>query len=120
VTRDVPEWIGATPDTPIPPRVKARVFARYKGECYIAKRAIRAGEPWDCDHVKALCNGGENREGNLAPVLRDKHREKTARDVAEKSDVYERRLRHLGLKERSRSWGDPKMKRKVNGRVVPR
>ena len=39
------------------------------------------------DHVRALINGGENRESNLAPILREKHREKTARDIDEKAKV---------------------------------
>ena len=58
---------------------------------------INAGEPWDCDHVIALVNGGENRESNLAPALRDKHRAKTKIDVAEKATVYRVRAKHLGI-----------------------
>jgi 5-methylcytosine-specific restriction protein A len=57
------------------------------GVCHIAKRNIMAGELWDLDHVIALINSGKNRETNLAPALRDKHREKTKADVAEKSSV---------------------------------
>ena len=83
--RAVPEWIGATPDTPVPPRVKVRVFDAYSGRCHWSGRKIAAGDKWDVDHVRALINGGENRESNLAPILRDKaHKEKTDRDVAEK------------------------------------
>jgi hypothetical protein len=76
--------------------VKLRVFERHGGICYLSGRKIKAGEPWDCDHVTALCNGGENRESNLAPSLRDKHREKTADDVEEKSRIRRKRLKHLG------------------------
>jgi 5-methylcytosine-specific restriction endonuclease McrA len=57
------------------------------GVCHIAKRNIMAGELWDLDHVIALINGGKNRETNLAPASRDKHREKTKADVAEKSSA---------------------------------
>ena len=57
-----------------------------------------AGDLWDVDHVVALVNGGEHREANLAPALRDKHREKTAQDVAEKSMIARGRAKHLGLK----------------------
>lgn len=64
--RTLPEWIGATPDTPIPPRVRLRVFEAHGGVCYLSKRKIRAGEKWQADHVVALINGGENRESNLA------------------------------------------------------
>lgn len=119
MTRAVPEWIGATPDSPIPPRVKLRVFDAHGGVCHLSGRKIRAGEPWDCDHVKALINGGENRETNLAPALRDKHREKTAEDVAEKATVYAKRIKHVGIKKTGRGW-NTKMRRKMNGEVVPR
>lgn len=97
MSREVPEWIGKTDNTPIPPRVRTRVFLAHKGICHISGREIRAGEAWDVDHVIALINGGENRESNLAPALRDKHREKTAQDVAEKSKVERIRQKHLGI-----------------------
>lgn len=41
--RSVPEWIGASPDTPVPPRVRARVFEAYGGICYRSGRKIMAG-----------------------------------------------------------------------------
>ena len=93
------EWIGATPDTPIPPRVKLRVFLRHGRRCYLTGRKIRPGDSWDCDHVVALCNGGQNRESNLAPALRDKHREKTAGDVATKSRDRKIAGRHAGVRK---------------------
>jgi 5-methylcytosine-specific restriction endonuclease McrA len=123
MTREVPEWIGATPDSPIPPRVKARVFERAGGVCHITGRKIRPGEAWDCDHVLALVNGGENREANLAPALRDAHRAKTADDVAQKSKDARVRAKHLGLwKPRSTLAGSKRsrFKKKVSGEVVPR
>lgn len=119
MSRSVPEWIGRTDDTPIPPRVKLRVFLAHGGVCHIAKRKIREGEPWDCDHVTALCNGGENRESNLAPALRDKHREKTAADVAQKAKDRQAMSNRLGLKPKSRLT-HPTLKRTMDGRVVSR
>ncbi|MET0941983.1 MAG: hypothetical protein ABWY13_11535, partial [Mesorhizobium sp.] len=38
-----------------------------------------------------------NRESNLAPILRDKHKEKTAHDINEKSKVARLRAKHFGL-----------------------
>lgn len=96
--RSVPEWIGKTPDSAIPPRVRLRVFDRHAGRCHLSDRKIRPGELWDCDHVVALINGGEHRESNLAPALRDKHRQKTAEDVAEKAVTYRKRSSALGIK----------------------
>ncbi len=95
--RTVPEWIGKDADAAIPPRVRLRVFEAHGGVCHLSGRKIKAGELWDCDHIKALVNGGENRESNLAPALRDKHIAKTAEDVAEKSKVDRIRKKHLGI-----------------------
>lgn len=33
MTRDVEEWIGKTPDSAIPKRVRLRVFERLGGQC---------------------------------------------------------------------------------------
>lgn len=100
MTRAVAEWIGSTPDTPVPDRVKLRVFTRHNGTCHWTGKKIMPGDLWDTDHVIALINGGENRESNLAPILRGKaHKEKTARDVAIKSKTARVRKRHLGLKK---------------------
>ena len=103
MSRSVPEWIGKTDDTAIPPHVRTRVFVNAGGVCHISKRKIRPGEPWDCDHVLALCDGGENRESNLAPALRDKHREKTADDVALRAKTDRIRAKHLGTWPESRT-----------------
>lgn len=122
--RSVPEWIGKTSDTPIPPRVRLRIFEAHGGVCHLSGRRIQAGEPWDCDHIVALVNGGEHRETNLAPALRDKHREKTALDVAEKSIVRRKRMKSLGIvPKKGRPIPGSKLsglKRKMNGEVVRR
>lgn len=102
MSREIPEWVGKTPDTKIPDRVRSRVFLAHGGICHISGRKIGAGEKWDLDHVVALINEGENRESNLAPALRDKHREKTAQDVAEKSKVERIRQKHLGIYKSAR------------------
>ena len=122
MSRTVNEWIGNTPDAPIPPRVRLRVFERHSGICHISGRVIRAGEPWDCDHVKALVNGGEHRESNLAPALKAKHKEKTAKDVAEKSMLYRKRSSHLGIKKPSRfsCSRQSRFKKRLDGSVVLR
>lgn len=101
MSRAVTEWIGKTPDAKIPPRVRARVFLAHDGICHLSDRKIGPADAWDLDHIIALVNGGEHRESNLAPALRDKHREKTAEDVAEKSKVARIRAKHLGIYPKS-------------------
>lgn len=115
MTRSVEEWIGKTPDTPIPPRVRLRVFEKHNGICYLSGRKILAGDLWDIEHIVALVNGGENRESNLAPALRDKHKEKTSIDVKEKSKVRSKRMKHLGIRRKKRSIPG----RKFDGTPVP-
>jgi 5-methylcytosine-specific restriction protein A len=117
MSRAVEEWVGATPDTTAPPRVRLRVFEAHKGICHISGRKIGPADQWDLDHVIALCNGGQNRESNLAPALRDKHREKTSNDTDEKSRIASLRQRHLGIKPKKPK---SKWKRKVDGTTVLR
>jgi len=95
------EWIGKTPDTPVPLRVRVRQFERDGGICQCGcDWPIFAGDKWETDHKVAIINGGENRESNLRTLLKSHHKTKTAADVAEKAKVYRKRLNHLGLKRR--------------------
>lgn len=122
--RTLPEWIGSSPDTQPPPRVKLRVFDRHGGRCQCGcRRKIAAGEAWQCDHIIALINGGENRESNFHPLLLAHHIDKTIADVAEKTRVAARRIRHLGLAESTRPMPCGKRsgyKKTMRGQVVAR
>lgn len=98
--RSVPEWRGKTPDTAIPTRVRLRVFERCKGRCGQCDRKINAasGDKWTLEHIQALINGGENRESNLGVTCDWCLPVKNAADVAEKSNIYRKRSKTLGLK----------------------
>ncbi len=112
--RQVEEWRGKTDDTPIPARVKLRVFEKYNGVCYLSGVKIRPGDKWEIEHVQALCNGGEHREENMAPALVGAHKAKTAADRAIKAKNDRVRKRHLGIKKprTMTRW------RKFNGEIV--
>lgn len=124
MSRATPEWIGSSLDAKVPARVRLRVFMRHDGKCHISGRRIMPGELWDLDHIVAICNGGQHRESNMAPALRDKHKAKTAADVAEKSQTYHKRLSHLGIpKSKGRPFSCGKntpWKKKITGEVVRR
>ena len=124
MSRTVPEWIGKTDDTPVPTRVRVRIFQRFAGICHISGRTIRPGEAWDLDHIVSLINGGEHREFNLAPALKAPHREKTKQDLAEKSKVYHKKAKNLGisLTKKNPMPGSKasKWKRMMNGTIVRR
>lgn len=120
--RAVTEWSGKTDDTPVPPRVKVRVFERYKGICYLSGRKIMPGDKWDVEHIVAICNGGANSEDNLAPALKAPHKVKTAQDVAQKAKNDRIRKRHLGIKKPSKfaCGRNSKFKKRIDGSVVLR
>lgn len=101
MARALPEWIGKTPDSAVPPRVRDRIFKKYDGRCQCGcNRPIRSGEAWEAEDTIAIINGGERRESNLKPWLKEHHKTKTKEDVAEKSRVYRKRTKHLGIKTR--------------------
>lgn len=120
MSRAVEEWVGKDDNTPVPPRVRLRVFEAHGGRCWISGIKIRPGDPWDSDHVLALINGGANRESNLAPALRSKHREKTAEDVAIKAKTARTRQKHLGIKTARGFPKHPSLYRGVDGQVRER
>ncbi len=123
IGREVSEWIGSRPDTRIPTHVKLRILQRCDNRCHISGREILPGDEWDFDHIIALCNGGENRESNIAPAIRAKHREKSAADISERAKVDRIRTFHLGLKKPSRPMPGSRSsgwKKTMSGKVVRR
>lgn len=97
--RSVDEWVGADDDTPIPPRVRLRIFDAYNGTCNVCGRPIRGKLLPRYDHIIAICNGGRNAEKNVQLLCSACHHTKTAADVAEKSVIYNKRAKRLKLKK---------------------
>ena len=95
--RSVPEWIGTTPDTAIPARVKLRLSNKFL-DCAGCGSFMASWESRQFDHIIALINGGENRESNLQVLCNMCHQLKTAVDVAEKAVVARKRKKALGIK----------------------
>ena len=97
MSRSLPEWIGKTDDTPIPPRVRLRVYERYNGICQICQCKIQAGDSWHCDHAKALILGGENRETNIVLAHAKCNGEKANVEKKAKSKIAKTKAKHLGI-----------------------
>lgn len=116
MTRSVEEWIGRTDDSKVPPRVRARIFERENGICHLTGRKIAPGDAWDLDHRVPLILGGQHREANLFPALRDAHRKKTAAEMAVKSKIARVKKRHLGIAKPN--GFNQRFRRKMNGDVV--
>jgi 5-methylcytosine-specific restriction endonuclease McrA len=102
MSRTVEEWKGDNDDQRAPPRVRVRVFDNHDGRCHRCGRKIGAGESWTLEHLKALINGGANRESNLTVTCSWCVSEKNAEDVAEKASVYAKRAKHIGATEKRR------------------
>lgn len=106
-TDNIKEWIGAHDDQAIPPRIKKRVHDRTSGCCAKCTRPLICGQ-WACDHIRALCNGGQHRESNLQPLCNSPcHSQKTKADVAEKRIVARKRVKYLGLQTAKRKIQSP-------------
>lgn len=122
--RSVEEWRGRNDDSPIPDRVRLRIFLHYSGICQICERKLHPpADAWICDHKVALCNGGENRETNLQVLCLWCNKKKTTNDVAKKAMTYLKQKAHYGLKKsRNPMPGSrrSKWKRKMNGTIVRR
>lgn len=112
--RHVPEWIGKTPDSKVPPHVRMRIFLAHDGRCHLTGRKIMPADYWELEHKIALCNGGKHRETNMAPALARPHMIKTAQDVKLKAKTDRIRKKHLGIKKPRtiRAW------RRFSGEIV--
>ncbi len=124
MSRTVGEWVGKHDNQPIPARVKLRVFDRYRGRCYLSGIKILPGMAWEIEHVIALAAGGQHRESNFAPALKEYHKEKTRKDRKTIAKINKVRLKHAGLKKpkgrpligtKASGW-----KRKMDGTLVRR
>lgn len=113
--REVSEWIGKNDDTPIPARVKLRVFEEYNGNCTKCLAKIVGKLVPQYDHAVALINGGHNRESNIQLICSECHKLKTKLDVAEKSIVYHKRIKAVGIKRKKRSMPG----RRFDGTPIP-
>lgn len=107
MARKRPEWIAKHPDQAVPPRVRLRIWRKHDGRCHLTGRKITASDAWDLDHIVALVNGGEHRESNLAPAIRDKHRQKTAEDVKLKARGDRAEMRRAGIRTSKRKIASP-------------
>ena len=115
MSRKVPEWKGKTHDSQIPARVKIRVFEGASGRCQSCGTRIGGGHLPAFDHIVSLVNGGENREGNLQLLCSPCHGTKTKIDVAEKSKLYQKKVKAIGIRRKRRTIPG----RRFDGTPVP-
>lgn len=110
-TRERPEWIATHPDQAIPKVVKLRIWEREGGRCYLSGQKIMPGDVYEFEHVIAIANGGEHREGNIRLALKAAHRVKTSADAKLTAKIRRQRLKFIG------AW--PEAKRKIQSPPDP-
>lgn len=108
----------------IPTRERVAIFEREGGRCHLCQMRVEAGQEWDVSHEIPLEMGGEDGGLNLRIAHRRCHRVHTAKvDAPRIAKTRGQRAAHLGAK-RSRNplpFGrDSKLRKKLNGKVVPR
>lgn len=97
--RSLDEWQGSTDDEAIPRRVRLRIWEQHDRRCATCRRPIGESNPWDCDHIEPLATGGRHAEGNLQPLCRDCHPNKTRNDLRAKSRSARVRSRMAGIQK---------------------
>lgn len=98
MARSTGEWIAKHDDQKVPDRVRQRVFDAHDGICHITGAKIDpVRDQWDLEHKVALILGGEHREKNLAPALREPHKKKTAAEMKVKAKIDAVRKKHIGI-----------------------
>ncbi|HEY8066568.1 MAG TPA: HNH endonuclease [Methylosinus sp.] len=97
--RSVEEWIGKTPDSKIPDRVKLRIWRRENGRCYLTGKKIMPYDSFEYEHKKRVEDGGENRESNIFLALTTPHKRKSAEERAAAKKADDIAKRHIGITE---------------------
>lgn len=99
MARAVPDWIGKTDDSAVPPRVRLRVWDREEGKCHRCQRQIPADDAWIIEHRVAIILGGPNAEPNLCLTCSWCKPVKDAEDQAAKAKTAAVRSKHLGIRQ---------------------
>lgn len=108
-------WSSDNPNAAIPNTVKARVVLRQAGRCALSGVRLRPGHI-DFDHTRPLSMGGLHAEDNIRAVDRPAHQAKTAEEAGPRAKADRIRIKSLGLKRRSKAWGN--LSKKMNGEIV--
>ena len=106
--RAVAEWIAKNDDQAIPPRVKLRILDRENFICHLTGvRIDPVRDQFDFEHKISLILGGQHRESNIFPALRDPHKKKTAAEMKVKAKIAAVRKKHIGIKAETQPITSP-------------
>lgn len=97
---------------------RVRIFGAHDGICEFCDGKITVGQAWEISHTIPLEMGGADDDTNMRPAHKKCHREHTAKvDQPAIAKTKRQHAKHIGAM-RKRSWS--KLRRKMNGEVVPR
>ena len=102
---------------------RAKIFNAHNGICHICGGKIHVGESWDLEHIIPLDISGDDTDDNLAPAHVLCHKSKTRDDKKDIAKCNRVSAKHKGAwKSRNPLPGGKgsKLRKKVNGQVVPR
>lgn len=77
---------------------KVRIWDAADGVCHLCNQHIKAGEPWEAEHVIALTCGGTDDDANIRPAHVDCHRGKTKADKKAGAKLTRIKAKHIGVK----------------------
>jgi 5-methylcytosine-specific restriction enzyme A len=105
-----------------PKKVKLAAFERASGRCEGDGCGARLTPgKFAYDHVLPDALGGEPTLDNCAVLCTACHAEKTGKgDVPRIRKADRQRNKHLGIRGPKQRFGIPGLKKKIDGRVVPR
>jgi hypothetical protein len=90
------EWLGKTPESMPPPRIRDRILRGFGGKC--ARSGLPITGTFICDHVIPLADGGLNCERNLQPLLDDENKRKTREEAKARARADRARRARNGTK----------------------
>lgn len=102
MSRARPEWIATSDDQAIPRQVKARIWLREDGRCYLSGQKIQPCDSYEFEHVISLECGGEHRESNIRLALTAPHKLKTAADHDAGAKIKRIHAKHHGYFPKSK------------------
>lgn len=109
------------PRKALTPKQRAELFATHKGVCHLCGEKIKAGEPWDDEHVIQRWVSGDDSLANRRPAHRLKcHPAKTANDAGDRAKIKRIQDRENGTRRERKAIPSPGFSpksRKMDGSI---
>jgi 5-methylcytosine-specific restriction protein A len=95
--------IGTSSRKRLTPRQRLTLWEDHRGICVICGLPIRAGEPWQDEHCRALGLGGSNSLTNRGPAHKRCSKAKDRDDISRIAKAKRQKCAALGIKDEKRA-----------------